>query len=108
LVFGRTAERPFADATVRARVAKAWADANAKRAEQDPPLPALEPIGLHEARHTFASTLIAAGVNVKAISTYMGHSSITITLDRYGHLLDDHAEAAVAKVDAYLDAASGR
>jgi integrase len=30
---------------------------------------------LHECRHTFASLLIAAGVNVKAISSYKGHSS---------------------------------
>lgn len=32
-----------------------------------------------------ASILIAAGVNAKALSTYLGHSSIQITLDRYGH-----------------------
>ena len=30
--------------------------------------------------------MIAAGVNAKALSTFMGHASITITLDRYGHL----------------------
>ena len=47
----------------------------------------LTPITLHEARHTYASLLIAAGVNSKAVSTYMGHASITITLDRYGHLM---------------------
>ena len=46
----------------------------------------LEPIGLHECRHTYAAFMIAAGVNAKALSTYMGHSSITVTLDRYGHL----------------------
>ena len=47
----------------------------------------IAPIGLHECRHTFASLMIAAGVNAKALATYMGHSSITITLDRYGHLM---------------------
>ena len=31
--------------------------------------------------------MIAAGVNAKALSAYMGHSSITMTLDRYGHLM---------------------
>jgi integrase len=41
----------------------------------------LQRIGLHEARHTFASLMIAAKVNVKALSTYMGHSVISITLD---------------------------
>ncbi len=68
-------------------------------------LPLLEPLGPHEARHTFASILIAADVNVKAISSYMGHASIAITLDRYGHLMVDHAATAVARVDEYLAAA---
>lgn len=44
-------------------------------------------VGLHEARHTFASLMIAAGVNAKALPAYLGHASVTITLDRYGHLM---------------------
>jgi hypothetical protein len=49
--------------------------------------------------------LIAAGVNAKALSTHVGHSSITITLDRYGHLmLGKETEAAVLP-DDYLDRA---
>ena len=57
----------------------------------------LTPIGLHECRHSYAAYMIAAGVNSKALSTYMGHSSITITLDRYGHLLPgNETEAADA------------
>ena len=48
-------------------------------------------------RHTFASLMIAAGVNAKALSTYMGHAIISITLDRYGHLMPgNEAEAARA------------
>jgi hypothetical protein len=31
--------------------------------------------------------MIAAGVNAKALSTFMGHANIAITLDLYGHLL---------------------
>ena len=46
----------------------------------------LHPIGLHECRHTFASLLIAAGVNAKAITAYLGHASIQTTFDLYGHL----------------------
>jgi integrase len=46
----------------------------------------LDPIGLHEVRHTFASLMIAAGINANALATYMGHASVTTTLDRYGHL----------------------
>lgn len=72
-----------------------------------PKVAPLDPIGLHECRHTFASILIAAGVNVKAISTYMGHSTITITMDRYGHLMPGHAEEAIERIDAYIAAMTG-
>jgi hypothetical protein len=64
-----------------------------------------EPIGLHEARHTFASLMIAAGVNAKALSTYMGHSSITITLDRYGHLMPGNEDESAALLNEYLQQA---
>ena len=46
--------------------------------------------------------MIAAGVNAKALSTYVGHSSITITLDRYGHLMPGNEEEAAALLDSYL------
>ncbi len=56
------------------RVRKAWAAAEMER------------ITPHEGRHTFASYLIASGLNAKAVTVLMGHSSIQITFDRYGHL----------------------
>ena len=56
----------------------------------------------HECRHGYASLLIAAGVNVKALSTYMGHATIGITLDTYGHLLPGAEDEAVGLVDAFL------
>jgi integrase len=46
--------------------------------------------------------MIAAGVNAKALSTYMGHSSVTITYDRYGHLMPGNESEAAARLDAYL------
>ena len=52
--------------------------------------------------------MIAAGVNVKALSTFMGHSSITITLDRYGHLLPGSEEEAARMLDAYLGRSAGK
>ena len=68
--------------------------------------PSIVPITLHEARHTFASLLIDAGVNAKALSTFMGHSSIAITIDRYGHLMPGSEGEAAALVDAYLERAN--
>ena len=44
----------------------------------------LKRITLHECRHTFASLLIAAGVNAKALSTYVGHADIATTFNKYG------------------------
>jgi len=87
---------PFVPWSVDNRATNAWKKAKLPR------------LTLHEARHTFASLLIAAGVKVKAISTYMGHASVTITLDRYGHLLPGHAAEAVAKIDSYLAESGGR
>ena len=82
------------------RTRKAWAALNANRAEQE--LEAVEPLTLHEARHTYATLAIAAGVNVKALSTYMGHSSVTITLDRYGHLFPGNEQEAAGLLDRCL------
>jgi integrase len=66
----------------------------------------LEPIGLHECRHTFASLMIAAGVNAKALSTYIGHASISITMDRYGHLMPGSEVEAAGRLSAYLERAN--
>lgn len=90
LVFGRANGTPFATSTISLRANKAW-----KRAK-------LNPITLHECRHTFASLMIAAGVNPKALQTFMGHSSITVTLDRYGHLFPGSEGEAAVLLDAYL------
>ncbi|CAN5787434.1 site-specific integrase [soil metagenome] len=51
----------------------------------------------HEMRHSAASILIGAGVPLKVISEMLGHSSIRVTADVYGHLLEPaRAEAADA------------
>lgn len=62
-------------------------------------------LGYHECRHTYASLMIAAGVNAKTLSTYMGHSSIVMTMDRYGHLFPGNEQDSAAKLDEYLQAA---
>ncbi len=100
LVFGATATRPFTPSNATRRAATAWRKENKRRAKQE--LQLLQPISLHECRHTFASLMIAAGVNAKALSSYMGHASVTITFDRYGHLMPGNEREAAALLDAYL------
>ena len=46
--------------------------------------------------------MIAAGVNAKALSSYMGHASVSITLDRYGHLMPGNETEAAGLLAAYL------
>ncbi len=89
-VFGASDGRPFSHSTVLNRARREWRKAG------------LEPIGLHECRHTCASLMIAAGVNAKALTVYMGHSSIDVTFDRYGHLMPGNESEAAALLDAYL------
>lgn len=91
LVFGRSPTRPFLAKTPNDRAQRAWKKAG------------MPPIGLHECRHTFASFMIAAGVNPKAMSVYMGHSSVTITFDRYGHLMPGNEAQAAQLLDDFLD-----
>ena len=61
-------------------------------------------IRLHDLRHTHASHLLAAGVNAKVVSERLGHSSVSFTLDTYGHVMPgqqaDAAEAAAALLTA--------
>ena len=46
--------------------------------------------------------MIAAGVNAKALTVYMGHSSIKVTFDLYGHLFPGSEAEAAGLLDAYL------
>lgn len=53
---------------------------------------------IHDLRHSHASWLIGAGVNLAAVQRRLGHESITTTVDRYGHLApetDDEISAAL-------------
>jgi integrase len=56
----------------------------------------------HDLRHTYASLLIAQGVNVAFVSRQLGHASITTTLNVYTHLFD-HAEHAASVIERLED-----
>jgi integrase len=54
------------------------------------------------------SLMIAAGVNAKALRTFMGHATVAITLDRYGHLMPGSEDEGAGLLDAYLEAERNR
>ncbi len=53
----------------------------------------------HDLRHTYAGLLIGQGAHPRAMMERLGHSSITVTLDRYGHLLPGLEEAVTSGLD---------
>ena len=59
-----------------------------------------EQLRFHDLRHTTASLFVARGANPKQIVEHLGHSTICLTFDRYGHLFDGHD---VGLLDAFED-----
>jgi integrase len=62
----------------------------------------LPQIRFHDLRHTYASLLIAQGEHPKLISDQLGHASVQITLDRYGHLMDQSYGDASGRLETAL------
>ncbi len=60
-------------------------------------------IRFHDLRHTHASHLLAAGVNVKVVSDRLGHASVAFTLDTDAHVMPGQQAEAVAAVHALLE-----
>jgi integrase len=60
--------------------------------QQDPPLP---PIRFHGLTHSYTALMISSGADIAITSKSLGHSSISITADVYGHLVGTAASDAV-------------
>ncbi len=59
----------------------------------------LEPMTIHDLRHTAASLAISAGANVKAVQRMLGHASAAMTLDVYSDLFDEDLDAVSDRLD---------
>jgi integrase len=93
LVFGATASRPLDSRRLQDRADVGWLARGLTR------------VTLHACRHLYASMSIAAGVNAHALCRYMGHSSIAVTFDLYGHLFPGNEREAAGLLDKYLERA---
>ncbi|HOG07655.1 MAG TPA: tyrosine-type recombinase/integrase [Syntrophales bacterium] len=67
----------------------------------------IEPIRFHDLRHTYASLMLAQGENVKYIQTQLGHSSPTVTLNVYSHLLKETNQDAVCRLENVIFEGTG-
>jgi integrase len=65
-------------------------------------------IRFHDLRRTHAAHLPANGVQPMAAQEHLGHSSVGITLDLYGHVLPGMQDGAAVKIDAAIRAAIDR
>ncbi|BBO74445.1 hypothetical protein DSCW_18620 [Desulfosarcina widdelii] len=59
----------------------------------------LRKIRVHDIRHTYASLLIQAGESLAYVRDQLGHHSISVTVDIYGHLTPGGNKAAVDRLD---------
>ena len=64
--------------------------------------PKIAPIRFHDLRHSAASLLIAAGVELVEVSMLLGHSELRVTADLYSHLQKQTAARAARRMDAIL------
>jgi integrase len=62
----------------------------------------LEGLRIHDLRHTHAAMLISAGRSLTAIQRRLGHSSIAVTSDLYGHLREEVDEGILAAIEEAL------
>lgn len=62
----------------------------------------LDPVRFHDLRHTAASLMLHEGVELKTVSEILGHSSISITADIYGHVIEEKKKQAAQKLDKYI------
>ncbi len=62
----------------------------------------LPDIRFHDLRHACATLLLSEGVPVKVVQEVLGHSSVSVTMDVYSHVLPDMQEKAAAAMDGLL------
>jgi len=67
----------------------------------------LRHIRIHDLRHTYASMLLQNGESLVYVKDQLGHSSIQITVDIYGHLVPGANRQAVARLDDYVPTTYG-
>ncbi|HXQ96465.1 MAG TPA: tyrosine-type recombinase/integrase [Candidatus Acidoferrales bacterium] len=58
----------------------------------------------HDLRHTAATFLLAQGFTLEDVKNLLGHSSITLTSNTYGHVLEQRQQQVAAGMDAILGA----
>ena len=59
----------------------------------------VDPIRIHDLRHSHASYLLNNGANILAVSKRLGHATVTQTLETYAHLMQDTEEKMIEIIE---------
>ena len=62
----------------------------------------------HELSHTFATMALSSGVDVKTLSSMLGHYSAGFTLDTYTHITSDMQRGAAEKIGGFMETATAK
>jgi integrase len=65
------------------------------------------PLRIHDLRHTAVSLWIAAGASPKQVAVWAGHTSVSVVLDRYGHLFPGNADPVLDQLEQMANDATG-
>jgi len=87
LLFPSRVGTPINHANVMKRFLRALEEAGLRR------------VTIHSLRHSYASQALAAGASIKALQRALGHSSATMTLNTYAHLVEEDMSAAMIRLD---------
>ena len=67
----------------------------------------VQDINFHALRHTFATLALEAGMDIKVLSSILGHAQASTTLNLYAHALPDHKRQSMEKMSSFYRTASG-
>jgi integrase len=62
-------------------------------------------INFHALRHTFATRALEAGMDIKVLSSILGHAQASTTLNLYAHALPDHKKQSMEKMSSFYGSA---
>ena len=64
-------------------------------------------INFHALRHTFATRALEAGMDIKVLSSILGHAQASTTLNLYAHALPDHKKRSMEKMSTFYGSSLG-
>ena len=67
-----------------------------------------ERVRFHDLRHTFATMALSSGVDVKTLSSMLGHYSAGFTLDTYTHITNEMQRGAAEKIGGFMETATAK